>query len=148
MGLGSPKSMASAYPKTLVPIAASIGGLALFLVFASLLLVDQPIGSKVSGYFFNLDQASKVDLSPFNNETSIFEIKDRANDTDTTRKIVDSATNKTVDTNINKTIESDVNKTIDSGINKTVDAGIKKSVDSGTNIVNVFTVLRGYFCLT
>ncbi|KAK2971750.1 hypothetical protein RJ640_022889 [Escallonia rubra] len=41
-----------AYPKTLTSIAASVGGLALFLIFASVLLLSQPIGSTVRGYFY------------------------------------------------------------------------------------------------
>ncbi|XP_023755579.1 protein YLS7 [Lactuca sativa] len=138
MGSGSPKPMV-AYPKTLLPIATSVGGLALFLIFASLLLVYQPIGSKVSGYFYNLDEASKIELSPFNNETSIFE--NRVNDTETNNKIVDSATDKTVDSStdktvdfdINNTVDSDVNKTIDSNINKTIELDISKTVDPDVN---------------
>lgn len=130
MGLGSPKSMA-AYPKKLLPIAASVGGLALFLIFASLLLVYQPIGSKVSGYFYNLDQASKTTLSPFNNDASIFEI--RVNDTETDRKIVDSGTDNTVDSGINNTADSDAKKTIDSDTNKTIGSDIDKTVDSVVN---------------
>ncbi|KAI3517600.1 hypothetical protein L1887_16815 [Cichorium endivia] len=121
----------SAYPKTLLPITASVGGLALFLIFASLLLVNQPIGTKVSGYFYNLDQASKVGLPPFNNETRVFEIL--VNDTEANRKIFDSATDNTVDLDINKPADSDINKTIDSDINKTVDSDVNKTTDSDVN---------------
>ncbi|CAH1430356.1 unnamed protein product [Lactuca virosa] len=130
MGSGSPKPMV-AYPKTLLPIATSVGGLALFLIFASLLLVYQPIGSKVSGYFYNLDEPSKIELSPFNNETSIFE--NSVNDTETNRKTVDSATDNTVDLDINNTVDSDVNKTIDTNINKTIELDINKTVDPDVN---------------
>lgn len=130
MRLGSPKSMA-AYPKVLLPFAASVGGLALFLIFVSLLLVYQPIGSKVSGYFYNPDQASEIGLSPSNNETSLFGIP--VNDTETKGKIVDPSTNKTVDSGNNWTIDLSTNTTVDPGTNTTVDPGTHTTVDPGTH---------------
>lgn len=72
MNFGSPKEPVTmaAYPKSLHSIAASVGGLALFLIFASLLLVSGPIGSTVRGYFYDVDSSSKFDNS-FINETVI-----------------------------------------------------------------------------
>ncbi|XP_024990876.1 protein YLS7-like isoform X1 [Cynara cardunculus var. scolymus] len=154
MRSGSPKSM-TPYPKVLLPFAASVGGLALFLIFACLLLIYQPIGSKFGGYFYNPDQASEIGLSPSNNEISVFRIP--LNNTETKGRIVDPGTNGTVDSGNNWTIDlgtnrtvdlgtnttvgsdtnttvgSDTNTTFDSGTNTTVDSGTNTTVDSGTN---------------
>ncbi|KAJ6978110.1 protein YLS7 [Populus alba] len=62
----------AAFPRSLSSMAASIGGLAVFLVMASLLLVSYPIGSTVSGYFYGIDSAGQVDLPIFEgNQSSI-----------------------------------------------------------------------------
>ncbi|KAL2540096.1 Protein trichome birefringence-like 18 [Abeliophyllum distichum] len=50
-----------AYPKTLSSIVASVGGLALFLILASTILVSQPIGSTVRGYFYGVDHSREID---------------------------------------------------------------------------------------
>ncbi|XP_011041688.1 PREDICTED: protein YLS7 [Populus euphratica] len=52
----------AAFPRSLSSMAASVGGLALFLVIASLLLVSYPIGSTVRGYFYGIDSSRQVDL--------------------------------------------------------------------------------------
>ncbi|KAI3458256.1 hypothetical protein Pfo_014919 [Paulownia fortunei] len=54
---GWPKT---AYPKALLSIVASVGGLAIFLLLASTLLVSQPIGSTVRGYFYGVDSSRKI----------------------------------------------------------------------------------------
>lgn len=61
----SPKGSFSmnAYPKTLSWIAYSVLGLALFLTFASWVLVSYPIGSTVRGYFYGIDSSQKLELS-------------------------------------------------------------------------------------
>ncbi|GFP88306.1 protein trichome birefringence-like 18 [Phtheirospermum japonicum] len=51
------------YPKALLSIVASVGGLALFLLLASTFLVSQPIGYTVRGYFYGVDSSRKVDSS-------------------------------------------------------------------------------------
>ncbi|KAK4480588.1 hypothetical protein RD792_013666 [Penstemon davidsonii] len=51
----------NAYPKTLLSIVAYVGGLALFLILASTLLVSQPIGSTVRGYFYGVDGSKNID---------------------------------------------------------------------------------------
>ncbi|KAF9601458.1 hypothetical protein IFM89_020225 [Coptis chinensis] len=52
MKLASPKAFTlAALPKTISSIAISVGGLALFLIFGSLLLISSPIGSTVQVYF-------------------------------------------------------------------------------------------------
>ncbi|XP_011029985.1 PREDICTED: protein trichome birefringence-like 18 [Populus euphratica] len=69
----------AAFPRSLSSMAASIGGLAVFLVIASLLLVSYPIGSTVSGYFYGMDSTGQVDLPIFeDNQSSI----DRGHDND------------------------------------------------------------------
>ncbi|XP_030463524.1 protein YLS7 [Syzygium oleosum] len=70
MTLSSPKgsSAISSFPRSLSVIAVAVGGLAMFLMVASLLLVSHPIGSTVRGYFYGVDSLSEVDLavSPYN----------------------------------------------------------------------------------
>ncbi|XP_076957563.1 protein YLS7-like [Bidens hawaiensis] len=165
MRLGFPKSM-PAYPKRVLPVAASVGGLALFLIIASLLLVYQPFGTNVSGYFYNVDQSPKIGIVSSNNETNV--VENRVNDSDIKGKIVDSSndktvdlgtntavdsgttttvdldtkktkdleTSETVDLDTNKTVEMDTNTTIDLGTSKTVDSGAKRIVDSGCDLYN------------
>ncbi|KAG8390272.1 hypothetical protein BUALT_Bualt01G0066400 [Buddleja alternifolia] len=55
------ESTKTAYPKTLLSIVASVSGLAVFLILASTLLVSQPIGSTVRGYFVSVDRPRKID---------------------------------------------------------------------------------------
>ncbi|KAJ6971127.1 hypothetical protein NC653_035410 [Populus alba x Populus x berolinensis] len=52
----------AAFPRSLSSMAASVGGLALFLVIASLLLVSYPIGSTIRGYFYGIDSSRQADL--------------------------------------------------------------------------------------
>ncbi|KAH7840421.1 hypothetical protein Vadar_016603 [Vaccinium darrowii] len=72
MTLASPKGTSTmlAYPRTIVSIAASVCGLALFLVIASFLLVSQPIGSTVRGYFYTVDNLRKLDSLAWDNKTT------------------------------------------------------------------------------
>lgn len=51
----------SAYPKSLISIVASVAGLAVFLVLASLFLVSQPIGPTISWYFSRVNQSQNFD---------------------------------------------------------------------------------------
>lgn len=52
----------TSYPKALLSIIASVGGLAIFLLLASTLLVSQPIGSTVRGYFYGVNNSRKIDF--------------------------------------------------------------------------------------
>ncbi|KAB5525385.1 hypothetical protein DKX38_023134 [Salix brachista] len=68
---GTSPAMA-AFPRSLSSMAASVGGLAVLLVIASLLLVSYPIGSTVRGYFYGIDSSRQVDLLIFEgNQNSI-----------------------------------------------------------------------------
>lgn len=51
----------TSYPKALLSIIAAVGGLALFLLLASTLLVSQPIGSTIRGYFYGVNSPRKID---------------------------------------------------------------------------------------
>lgn len=62
-------SSVSPYPRTLSSIAVSACGLAIFLILASLLLVSQPIGSAVTGYFYGVDHLSGFEFKSVSNET-------------------------------------------------------------------------------
>ncbi|OWM75670.1 hypothetical protein CDL15_Pgr021835 [Punica granatum] len=73
MVLASPKSSSqmAAFPKALSAIAVSVGGLAVFLIIASMLLLSHPIGLRVQGYFNGVDSSTKADLEvPFANQTT------------------------------------------------------------------------------
>ncbi|CAK7337101.1 unnamed protein product [Dovyalis caffra] len=85
----SAKPAMAAFPRSLTSIAASMGGLAVFLVIASLLLVSYPIGSTVRGYFYAIDGSRKVDLPIFEgNQSSIDQRHD--NNTDVVDKVSSS----------------------------------------------------------
>lgn len=62
----SKESPSMAYPKTLLSIAASAGGLAVFLIIASSLLIAQPIGTTVSSYFYGPDHTERFNLDIVN----------------------------------------------------------------------------------
>lgn len=64
MTLDSPKGIPGllALPRSLSSMAVSVGGLAIFLVLGSLLLVSYPIGSSVHGYFYGVDNSNKLVL--------------------------------------------------------------------------------------
>ncbi|XP_075492170.1 protein YLS7 isoform X1 [Primulina tabacum] len=49
-----------AYPRTFLSIVGLVGGLSVFLVLASTVLVQQPIGSTVRGYFYAIDSSIEV----------------------------------------------------------------------------------------
>ncbi|XP_047973359.1 protein YLS7-like [Salvia hispanica] len=51
----------TSYPKALLSIIASVGGLALFLLLASTVLVSQPIGSTIHEYFYGATSPRKLD---------------------------------------------------------------------------------------
>ncbi|KAK9134847.1 hypothetical protein Syun_014177 [Stephania yunnanensis] len=65
----------TALPRTLAGIAISVGGLALFLVFGSWLLISHPIGSTLHGYFLGIDRSARSKSVPsllgFENNTLI-----------------------------------------------------------------------------
>lgn len=64
MTLASPKGyLAVNYPRNISRIAVSVGALALFLFFGSLVLVSYPISSTVRGYFYYIGRSTKLDLS-------------------------------------------------------------------------------------
>ena len=60
---GSPKM--AVFPRSLSSIAASVAVLAMFLIFASWLLLSHPIGSTVRGYFYGVDRKIVLPASTF-----------------------------------------------------------------------------------
>ncbi|KAJ1379493.1 PMR5 N-terminal domain [Sesbania bispinosa] len=58
---GSPRM--SSHPRPLSWIVASVGALAVFLIYASWVLISSPIGATVHGYFYGLGSSEKLDLS-------------------------------------------------------------------------------------
>lgn len=70
----SKENRKTAYPKALLSILALAGGLAVFLIFASSLLISHPIGFTVSSYFYGgVDHTEKVDHFNKINEGPILE---------------------------------------------------------------------------
>ncbi|KAL2325195.1 hypothetical protein Fmac_024253 [Flemingia macrophylla] len=63
---GSP--IVSSHPRPLSWIVVLVGGLAVFLIYASWVLVSSPIGTTVQGYFYSVGTSEKLDLpvSPAN----------------------------------------------------------------------------------
>ncbi|KDP22384.1 hypothetical protein JCGZ_26215 [Jatropha curcas] len=71
MTLDSPKVPGlAALPRSLSSMAVSVGGLAVFLVLASLLLVSYPIGSTVHEYFYGINNSKLVSPVISGNETN------------------------------------------------------------------------------
>ncbi|KAI4347451.1 hypothetical protein L6164_008264 [Bauhinia variegata] len=67
---GSPRM--SSRPRSISWIVVSVGGLALFLILASLVLVSSPIGATVQGYFYGVDSTQRLDVSiPSTKETTV-----------------------------------------------------------------------------
>lgn len=54
------EASAMTYPKSLTSIVVSVGGLALFLIMASTLLVSQPIGSTIRSYFYTVNPTENL----------------------------------------------------------------------------------------
>lgn len=61
------------YPRALLSIIASVGGLALFLLLASTLLVSQPIGSTIRGYFYGVSSSRNLDFPPVSESGQILQ---------------------------------------------------------------------------
>lgn len=59
--LGSPRM--SYHPRPLSWIVVLVGALAIFLIYASFVLVSSPIGAHVHGYFYGIDGSEKLDVS-------------------------------------------------------------------------------------
>ncbi|KAJ9139974.1 hypothetical protein P3X46_030663 [Hevea brasiliensis] len=80
MILDSPKGVPGlvALPRSLSSMAVTVGGLAIFLVLGSLLLISYPIGSTVHGYFYGVDNSNKLALPVFpSNESNTDSSLDR-----------------------------------------------------------------------
>ncbi|XP_031274487.1 protein YLS7-like [Pistacia vera] len=69
---GSGASPVAFYPRTLSSIAIAVGGLAMFLMFASWVLVSYPVGSTVHIYFYGFEK--RLDIS--SNQTNIKDFVD------------------------------------------------------------------------
>lgn len=65
---------ANAYPRTLSWIAVSFGGLALFLALGCLILVSNPVGSTVRGYFYSVDSSDRLDVSILSSNSPVSDL--------------------------------------------------------------------------
>ena len=55
----------SSHPRSITWILVSVGGLVVFLIFASWVLISFPVGTKVQGYLYvvGVDSTGKLDMS-------------------------------------------------------------------------------------
>ncbi|EXC20899.1 hypothetical protein L484_012975 [Morus notabilis] len=61
----------NAYPRTFSWILLSVGGLAVFLILGSCILLSNPIGSTVRGYFYGVDRSQKLDFSGYSGNPTV-----------------------------------------------------------------------------
>nr|KYP74618.1 hypothetical protein KK1_007305 [Cajanus cajan] len=117
---GSPRL--SSHPRPLSWIVVLVGALAVFLIYASWVLVSSPVGATVQGYFYSVGSSEKLDLpvSPANEAS------------------VDSHLNKSLDLVDNKSPSNQQPSTLatevssDNKVEQT-DAKSNSQVDSSTN---------------
>ncbi|XVF09711.1 hypothetical protein REPUB_Repub07fG0118900 [Reevesia pubescens] len=137
MTLASPRL--AAFPRRLSSIAASVVVLALFLIFASCLLVSYPIGSTVRGYFYGVDR--KIVLPAFTFDQSSdkdvdYNHKNSSSGSNFEPSNVSSNSSYVVDNNENAqvSIRSSVDKdSLPSESNVELPTTPKDSVDSKNN---------------
>lgn len=101
----SPRGYSSmvAFPRSLSTILVSVGGLAMFLFFASLLLVSNPIGSTFHLHFNSFDK--KLDLSfPSGNQTfTEVDVTNKNSSSGSTLEQSKSSIGRLVDNNVDVT---------------------------------------------
>ncbi|XAR71787.1 hypothetical protein NMG60_11018200 [Bertholletia excelsa] len=68
------------YPRTFSFIVTSVCGLAIFIILGSVLLVSQPIGTTVRGYFYGVERSSAFDSLSWGNNTIYDSNKDGSKD--------------------------------------------------------------------
>ncbi|KAE9619134.1 hypothetical protein Lal_00047091 [Lupinus albus] len=69
---GSPRMFSTSHPRQLSWIIVSVGGLAVFLIYASFVLVSSPIGDTVQDLFYGVGSSGKLDgslVSSINKDT-------------------------------------------------------------------------------
>ncbi|OIV90713.1 hypothetical protein TanjilG_15099 [Lupinus angustifolius] len=69
---GSPRMFSASHKRQLSWIVVSVGGLAVFLIYASFVLVSSPIGDTVHGLFYGVGSSGKLDgsvVSSINKDT-------------------------------------------------------------------------------
>lgn len=129
MTWGSPKgsNLMNHYPKTLSRIAVSVGGLAMFLLFASWVLVSFPIGSTVSGYFYGIDSLQKLEFSnSLGNQTPV--VSPLPNNVDITDK------NAISESNSGKNRPSDSNSEVATSSNVSVVVSEAKDIKDPADV--------------
>lgn len=118
MTMSSPKgsSAISSFPRSLSVITVAIGGLAVFLMVASLLLVSHPVGSKVRGYFYGVDSLSKIEfaVSPYNDSRAAPSVD---NGVDVVGEVPSSKPFSEVHTSSNDSLTSVENKALEHQVN-------------------------------
>ncbi|XP_075501223.1 protein YLS7-like isoform X2 [Primulina tabacum] len=72
-----------AYPRNFLSIIGLVGGLSVFLVLASTVLVQQPIGSTIRGYFYFVDRSIEVHSDSTGGSVSTYNYSDGSSEEDT-----------------------------------------------------------------
>ncbi|CAK8572150.1 unnamed protein product [Lathyrus sativus] len=137
--LGSPRM--SYHPRPLSWIVVLVGALAVFLIYASFVLVSSPIGAHVHGYFYGIGSSEKLDVSVANvNDASV----DKSLDIDGKKPSFDRQTDATSNSQIDNSESSfaklpkkeDVNETPGNSLdaaNTRLPAQTNSQVDSASS---------------
>lgn len=125
MNWGTPKDSPkmSYHPRPLSWIVVLVGALAIFLIYASFVLVSSPIGATFHGYFYGIGSSEKLDVSgsPINvasidNKPSL-DSQSSTGTSDSNIEKTDTTSNSEVDNSKSSSVElpmsEDVNKTSD-----------------------------------
>lgn len=125
MNWGTPKDSPkmSYHPRPLSWIVVLVGALAIFLIYASFVLVSSPIGATFHGYFYGIGSSEKLDVSgsPINvasidNKPSL-DSQSSTGTSDSNIEKIDTTSNSEVDNSKSSSVElptsEDVNKTSD-----------------------------------
>ncbi|CAJ2628233.1 unnamed protein product [Trifolium pratense] len=150
MNWGIPKDSPkmSYHPRSLSWIVVLVGALAIFLIYASFVLVSAPIGATVNGYFYGIGSSEKLDLSvPHTHDASIDTHSNKSLDLDDNKPSLDkkSFTEASDDSNIEQ-IDTTINSQIDNSksnyvklptredVNETSDVKVSNSPEPVTSI--------------
>ncbi|XP_022735063.1 protein YLS7-like [Durio zibethinus] len=141
MTLASPKGShkMAVFPRSLSSIASLVAVLALFLIFASWLLVSYPIGSTVRVYFYGVDRKIVLPASTFDKSADKdvdYNYKNSSSGSNLELPMMSSNSSSVVDKNVNAQvpITSSVDKdSIPSESNLELPTSPKDSFDSNDN---------------
>nr|XP_004495424.1 protein YLS7-like isoform X2 [Cicer arietinum] len=139
---GSPKM--SYHPRSLSWIVVLLGALAIFLIYASCVLVSSPVGSTVHGYFYGIDSSEKLDMSDASIDPHLSKTLDLADDkssfdsqsstgiSDSTAEQTDTSSTPQIDTSK----PSSAKLPMSDGVSEASDAEVSRSPELVTSFGN------------